>query len=59
MKENTVLVHEPPSINPSADSLRGIEKAFKDAQVHRKQDLTTEAEEHRQEQVGAFGRRAA
>jgi hypothetical protein len=51
MKETTVLVHEPPSIDPSADSFRGFEKVFKDAQLQRRRDLTTEAEEHRQEQV--------
>jgi hypothetical protein len=51
MKETTVLVHEPPSIDPSADSFRGFEKVFKDAQLQRRRDLTTKAEEHRQEQV--------
>jgi hypothetical protein len=44
-------VHDSPSTDPSADSFRGLEKAFKDSRVHRKQDLTIEAEEHRQEQV--------
>jgi hypothetical protein len=46
-----VLVHEPPSITSSADSFRGVEKAFKDAQVQKEQDLKSEAAEHRKEQV--------
>jgi hypothetical protein len=40
----------PPS-NPSADCFRGFEKAFKDLQVPRKENLTIEAGEYRQEQV--------
>jgi hypothetical protein len=36
---------------PIRGLFRELEKAFKDSRVHRKQDLTIEAEEHRQEQV--------
>jgi hypothetical protein len=46
-----VLLHEPPPIAISAGSFRGFEKAFKDAQIQKKQGLKSEAAEHRQEQV--------
>ena len=51
MKQNSVLLHEPPLIAISAGSFRGFEKAFQDAQIQKKQGLKSEAAEHRQEQV--------
>jgi hypothetical protein len=51
MKKTSVLVHEPPVTDQSADSFRKYEQAFKDAQDRSKRDLKTEAAEHRQEQV--------
>jgi hypothetical protein len=51
MEKATVPVHEPPSTNPSANSFRGFEKVFKDAQVQRALDLKSEAAEHRREQI--------
>jgi hypothetical protein len=38
----------------SAESFRGFEQAFKDAQTQKKQDLKTAAVEHRHEQVEAM-----
>src|ERR1700733_6510104 len=55
MKKTSVLVHEPAAaVDQSADSFRGYEQAFKDAQDQSKRDLKTEAAEHRQEQVKAM-----
>jgi hypothetical protein len=51
MKRSSVLVHEPPTIDQFADSFRGYERAFKNAQDQSKRDLKTEAVEHRQKQV--------
>ena len=51
MKKTSVLVHEPPDTDQSADSFRGYERAFKDAQDQSKRALKTKAAEHRLEQV--------
>jgi len=54
VKKAIVLDHEPPPIDPSADSFRGFERAFKAAQVQQKQELKREATDHQQEQVKAI-----
>jgi hypothetical protein len=55
MRKTSVLVHEPAiAVDQSADSFRGYEQAFKDAQDQSKRDLKTEAAEHRQKQVKAM-----
>jgi hypothetical protein len=44
-------VHDPPSIDPSADAFRGFEKVFKGEQDLIKENLKREIAEHRREQV--------
>ena len=51
MTETIVVTHEPPSINPSADLFRGLERALKAKQVQIDENLKREVAEHRKEQV--------
>lgn len=51
MTEATVVVHEPPSVAPSADSFRGFEKVFRGEQVQIEKKLETEIAQHRNEQI--------
>jgi hypothetical protein len=48
MGNTEMLVHEPPTIDQSAESFRGFEQAFKDAQNRQTEDLKIEAMERRQ-----------
>ena len=54
MAETIVAVHEPPSIDPSADSFRGFEKVFTDEQVQVEENLKGEVAVHRRQQVKAM-----
>jgi hypothetical protein len=54
MTETRVAAHEPPSVEASADSFRGLENVFKDKQVQSEEDLQTEVAEHRRGQVSAM-----
>jgi hypothetical protein len=55
MKKTSVLVHEAAvTVDQSAESFRGYEQAFKEAQDRSKRDLEIEVAEHRQAQVRAM-----
>jgi hypothetical protein len=47
MTETAVTVHEPPSIDPSADSFRGFEKAFKHHHAQIEDNLKKQGAENR------------
>lgn len=54
MTETRVVVHEPPSIEPSADAFRGFEKVFNSEQIQNDENLQTEVAEHRRGQISAM-----
>jgi hypothetical protein len=54
MEITPVPLHESTADDRSANAFRGYERAFKNAQDQRKQDLTAETLEHRQAQVKAM-----
>jgi hypothetical protein len=51
MTVTTVAVHEPPPIDPTAESFRGFENVFKAEHVQIEDNLKKEVVEHRRQQV--------